>query len=153
MREQAFLNAGLHITIMTSASNAPPSQRSSGMDAMCYEGGIREFVTVVQPPQNAGARAASSICPASKGDRHGGGRACSITTRLRRDASSPSPTTSIRPRAACTRTGFKRGAHPRAQRLRQIKKGYIKGDDKVSGEDVPRGSDRHHLRQADRRAV
>ena len=39
MREEAFLNAGLHITITDQRGEEPVS------DAMCYEGGIREFVT------------------------------------------------------------------------------------------------------------
>ena len=39
MREEAFLNAGLHITISDQRGEEPVS------DAMCYEGGIREFVT------------------------------------------------------------------------------------------------------------
>ncbi len=38
MREQAFLNAGLHITIRDARTEDGPS------DSMCYEGGIREFV-------------------------------------------------------------------------------------------------------------
>ena len=38
MREQAFLNAGLHITIRDARTDDGPSE------AMCYEGGIREFV-------------------------------------------------------------------------------------------------------------
>ena len=38
MREQAFLNAGLHIEIADKRSEDGQS------DAMCYEGGIREFV-------------------------------------------------------------------------------------------------------------
>ncbi len=39
MREEAFLNAGLHIT----TTDARPGREQS--DEMCYEGGIREFVT------------------------------------------------------------------------------------------------------------
>ncbi len=39
MREEAFLNAGLHITITDARGEEPVS------DAMCYEGGIKEFVT------------------------------------------------------------------------------------------------------------
>ncbi len=39
MREEAFLNAGLHITISDLRGEVPVR------DAMCYEGGIREFVT------------------------------------------------------------------------------------------------------------
>ncbi len=41
MREQAFLNAGLKITI----TDARPGQEQS--EAMCYEGGIREFVSFI----------------------------------------------------------------------------------------------------------
>ncbi len=39
MREEAFLNAGLHITISDRRGEEPVT------DAMCFEGGIREFVT------------------------------------------------------------------------------------------------------------
>ena len=39
MREEAFLNAGLSITITDDRSDTPVSE------TMCYEGGIREFVT------------------------------------------------------------------------------------------------------------
>ncbi len=41
MREEAFLNAGLRITI----SDERPGQETS--DTMCYEGGIREFVSYI----------------------------------------------------------------------------------------------------------
>ena len=41
MREQAFLNAGLKITM----TDARPGQEQQ--DVMCYEGGIREFVTFI----------------------------------------------------------------------------------------------------------
>ena len=39
MREEAFLNAGLSITITDAREEEPVSE------TMCYEGGIREFVT------------------------------------------------------------------------------------------------------------
>ena len=41
MREEAFLNAGLSITISDLRGEAPV------VDEMCYEGGIREFVTFI----------------------------------------------------------------------------------------------------------
>jgi DNA gyrase subunit B len=44
MQEQAFLNAGLHITITderSSSASLPEDERSA---SLCYEGGIREFV-------------------------------------------------------------------------------------------------------------
>ena len=47
MREQAFLNAGLRITI----SDARPGREKS--EAMCYEGGIREFVTYINRNKTA----------------------------------------------------------------------------------------------------
>ena len=45
MQQQAFLNAGLHILIAdrrASAAQLPEAEREA---AMCYEGGIREYVT------------------------------------------------------------------------------------------------------------
>ncbi len=45
LREQAFLNAGLRISIADErpeSTDLPPEERQ---DSMCYEGGIREFVT------------------------------------------------------------------------------------------------------------
>ena len=47
MREEAFLNAGLHITITDARGEEPVS------DAMCYEGGIREFVTFLNRNKTA----------------------------------------------------------------------------------------------------
>ena len=49
-------------------------------------------------------------------------------------------------------TGFK-AALTRVLNAYGLKVGLIKEGDKVSGEDVPRGSYRRHLRQAHRRAV
>ena len=45
MREQAFLNAGLHITIVDERPESADKDESERYDAMCFEGGIREFVT------------------------------------------------------------------------------------------------------------
>ena len=44
MREQAFLNAGLHITIRDERIESADKPEKERMDSMCYEGGIREFV-------------------------------------------------------------------------------------------------------------
>jgi len=53
MRQEAFLNAGLHITIedLRSASAELPEEERRA--SMCYEGGIREFVTYLN---NVGSR-------------------------------------------------------------------------------------------------
>ena len=47
MREQAFLNAGLRIEIADRRTEDGPS------DSMCYEGGIREFVTFLNKSKDA----------------------------------------------------------------------------------------------------
>ena len=47
MREQAFLNAGLHITIEDARPENADKPESERRDAMCYAGGIREFVTFI----------------------------------------------------------------------------------------------------------
>ena len=47
MREQAFLNAGLHITITDERSDHREQDGSCPSDAMCYAGGIREFVSFI----------------------------------------------------------------------------------------------------------
>ena len=45
MREQAFLNAGLRITISDERPESAEKEEDERRDSMCYEGGIREFVS------------------------------------------------------------------------------------------------------------
>ncbi|MCD7786731.1 MAG: DNA topoisomerase (ATP-hydrolyzing) subunit B [Oscillospiraceae bacterium] len=47
MREQAFLNAGLHISITDARPESAEKPEEERTDAMCYAGGIREFVTYI----------------------------------------------------------------------------------------------------------
>ena len=47
MREQAFLNAGLKITISDERAVSADKPESERYDSMCYEGGIREFVSFI----------------------------------------------------------------------------------------------------------
>ncbi len=47
MREQAFLNAGLHITIADERPERAEKPIEERYDSMCYEGGIREFVSYI----------------------------------------------------------------------------------------------------------
>ena len=44
MREQAFLNAGLQITIRDERIESADKPEKERFASMCYEGGIREFV-------------------------------------------------------------------------------------------------------------
>ena len=45
MQEEAFLNAGLRITMEDARAASAEKPESERYDSMCYEGGIREFVT------------------------------------------------------------------------------------------------------------
>ncbi len=45
MREQAFLNEGLRITISDERPESADKEEEERRDSMCYEGGIREFVS------------------------------------------------------------------------------------------------------------
>ncbi len=45
MQEEAFLNAGLRITIADLRSSSAEKEEKDRYRSMCYEGGIREFVT------------------------------------------------------------------------------------------------------------
>ncbi|MBR6522336.1 MAG: DNA topoisomerase (ATP-hydrolyzing) subunit B [Oscillospiraceae bacterium] len=47
LREEAFLNAGVHITIDDQRPESADKDVSERYDAMCYEGGIREFVRFI----------------------------------------------------------------------------------------------------------
>ena len=47
MREEAFLNAGLAISITDSRSESAGKPEKERSDKMCYEGGIKEFVTFI----------------------------------------------------------------------------------------------------------
>ena len=47
LREEAFLNAGVHITIEDLRPENAGKDLSERYDAMCYEGGIREFVSYI----------------------------------------------------------------------------------------------------------
>ena len=45
MREQAFLNAGLKISITDARAASADKEEKDRQDSLCYEGGIREYVT------------------------------------------------------------------------------------------------------------
>ena len=47
MREQAFLNAGLHISIEDKRPESAEKDEKDRFDSMCYKGGIREFVQYI----------------------------------------------------------------------------------------------------------
>ena len=129
MREEAFLNAGLSITITDARTEEPVSK------TMCYEGGIREFAT---------------WCNKNKTPLHND---VIYMSGMKGDASAEiaiqyndgynefmlSFANDVRtPEGGMHETGFKT-ALTRVLNNYGVKSGLIKGDDKVSGEDCREG--------------
>ena len=129
MREEAFLNAGLSITITDAREEVPISK------TMCYEGGIREFAT---------------WCNKNKTPLHND---VIYMNGMKGDASAEiaiqyndgynefmlSFANDVRtPEGGMHETGFKT-ALTRVLNNYGVKSGLIKGDDKVSGEDCREG--------------
>ena len=129
MREQAFLNAGLHI----STEDLRPGLEKK--DEMWYEGGIREFVRYIN--QNKTTLHEEVIyLSGSKGDsiteialQYNDGYAETIVSFANNIHT---------PEGGMHETGFK-AALTRALNAYGIKHGILKNDDKVSGEDCREG--------------
>ena len=129
MREQAFLNAGLRITIEDKRSGKEQS------DTMCYEGGIREFVAWIN--RNKSPLHDSVIYLSGKKDD------ATAEIALQYNDSYTETIVSFAndihtPEGGMHETGFK-AALTRVINAYGVKYGMIKGEDKVSGEDVREG--------------
>ncbi len=129
MREQAFLNAGLRITI----TDARPGREQS--ETMCYEGGIREFVTFINRNKTplheeviylSGAKGDST---AEIAIQYNDGYNETIVS-FANDIHTPE--------GGMHETGFK-AALTRVLNSYGLQYGMIKEGDKVSGEDVREG--------------
>ena len=129
MREQAFLNAGLRITITDARTGREQSE------AMCYEGGIREFVTFINRNKTplheeviylSGAKGDST---AEIAIQYNDGYNETIVS-FANDIHTPE--------GGMHETGFK-AALTRVLNAYGLKYGMIKEGDKVSGEDVREG--------------
>ena len=129
MREQAFLNAGLRISI----EDKRPGREQS--DTMCYEGGIREYVTYLNQNKNelhqevvyiSGAKGDSTAEIALQYNDVYNENIVSFANDIRT------------PEGGMHETGFK-AALTRVLNAYGVKYGMIKGDDKVSGEDCREG--------------
>ena len=129
MREEAFLNAGLSITITDARQDEPVSE------TMCYEGGIREFAAWANRSKTA-IHQDVIYMQGSKGD------ASAEIAMQYTDGYSEflmSFANDVRtPEGGMHETGFK-AALTRVLNNYGIKTGIIKGDDKVSGEDCREG--------------
>ena len=129
MREQAFLNAGLRISI----EDKRPGREQS--DTMCYEGGIREYVSHLNHNKTELHQEVVYVS-GSKGDstaeialQYNDGYAENIVS-FANDIRTPE--------GGMHETGFK-AALTRVLNAYGMKYGMIKGDDKVSGEDCREG--------------
>ena len=128
MREEAFLNAGLSITITDDREEKQTA-------TMCYEGGIREFVTwsnrnktpihqdVIYMSGNKGDASAEIAIQYNDGYNE-------FMLSFANDVRTPE--------GGMHETGFKT-ALTRVLNNYGLKNGIIKGDDKVSGEDCREG--------------
>ena len=129
MREQAFLNAGLKISIRDARTEDGPS------DSMCYEGGIREFVRWINRNKNAiqedviymSGRRDDAVAEIAMQYNDGYNE---VMVSFANDIHTPE--------GGMHETGFK-AALTRVLNAYGTKYGIIKGDDKVSGEDCREG--------------
>ncbi len=135
MREQAFLNAGLHITIEDTREKSAGKSENERYDSMCYEGGIREFVNYINrnktPLHNdviyvSGERADSVAEIALQYNDSYNEIIVSFANNIHT------------PEGGMHETGFKT-ALTRVLNDTAIKIGILKDDDKVSGEDCREG--------------
>ena len=128
MREEAFLNAGLAITITDDREN----KRS---ETMCYEGGIREFATWSNRNKTP-LHQDVIYMHGSKGDASA---ELAIQYNDSYNELMLSFANDVRtPEGGMHETGFKT-ALTRVLNNYGLKNGIIKGDDKVSGEDCREG--------------
>ncbi len=129
MREEAFLNAGLRISITDARGEEPVT------DTMCYEGGIREFVTYCNRNKTP-IHGDVIYMSGSKGD------ATAEIALQYNDGYNESMLSFANnvhtPEGGMHETGFKT-ALTRVLNNYGVKNGIIKGDDKVSGEDCREG--------------
>ncbi len=129
MREEAFLNAGLSITITDKRGEETVS------DTMCYEGGIREFVTWC----NRNKTAVHGDVIYMQGNKGDASAEIALQYNDGYNENMLSFANDVRtPEGGMHETGFKT-ALTRVLNNYGIKSGIIKGDDKVSGEDCREG--------------
>ena len=129
MREEAFLNAGLSISIADKRGEEVMEQ------SMCYEGGIREFATWT----NRHKTVIHQDVIYMQGMKDDASAEIAIQYNDGYNESIQSFANDVRtPEGGMHETGFKT-ALTRVLNAYGVKNGIIKGDDKVSGEDCREG--------------
>ena len=130
MREEAFLNAGLTITITDDRDDEKQIS-----ETMCYEGGIREFVTFC----NRNKTPIHNDVIYMQGSKGDASAEISLQYNDGYNEFMLSFANDVRtPEGGMHETGFKT-ALTRVLNAYGVKNGIIKGDDKVSGEDCREG--------------
>ncbi|MCQ2462480.1 MAG: DNA topoisomerase (ATP-hydrolyzing) subunit B [Clostridia bacterium] len=135
LREEAFLNAGLEITIEDKREESAEKPEKERYDVMCYEGGIREFVTFLnknKPPVHEDVIYMSG----KKGDSMAE-VALQYTDNYNEVIVSFANNVHT-PEGGMHEDGFKR-ALTNALNKYGKRMNILKGDDKVSGEDCREG--------------
>lgn len=135
MREQAFLNAGLHITIADERIDSADKPEKERRDSMCYAGGIREFAQWYNRHKTP-LHEQVIYMSGKKGDQ-------TAEIALQYNDSFNETIVSFAndihtPEGGMHEEGFKRALTTVLNAYGQ-KKGIIKAEDKVSGEDVREG--------------
>ncbi len=129
MQEQAFLNAGLRISI---ADERPGKEKS---ESLCYEGGIREFVTYL----NRHKTAVHETVIYMNGQKDDAIAEIAMQYNDSYNETLYSFANNIHtPEGGMHETGFKT-ALTRVLNAYGTKTGVIKGDDKLTGEDCREG--------------
>ena len=129
MQEQAFLNAGLHITTVDERGEEPI------VDEMCYEGGIREFVTFI----NTGKTAIHPDVIYMSGDRSDSTAEIALQYSDSYNETLVSFANNIHtPEGGMHETGFKT-ALTRALNAYAHAKKFLKEEESLSGEDCREG--------------
>ncbi len=129
MREQAFLNGGLYI------STEDKREGKEQKDEMCYEGGIREFVSFIN--QNKTPMHSDVIY--MRGERADSEAEIALQYNDSYNEITVSFANNIHtPEGGMHETGF-RTALTRVLNAYGIKAGILKNDDKLSGEDCREG--------------
>ena len=130
MREEAFLNAGLTITITDDRDDEKQTS-----ETMCYEGGIREFATFC----NRNKTPIHNDVIYMQGSKGDASAEISLQYNDGYNEFMLSFANDVRtPEGGMHETGFKT-ALTRVLNAYGVKNGIIKGDDKVSGEDCREG--------------
>jgi len=132
MREEAFLNAGLSITITDDRDD-----EKQITETMCYEGGIREFVVWSNRSRNKTALHEDVIY--MSGTKNDASAEIAVQYNDGYNEFLLSFANDVRtPEGGMHETGFKT-ALTRVLNAYGVKNGIIKGDDKVSGDDCREG--------------